>query len=199
MHITCAICAELFGNADVDKISILRCGHIFHAACVKEWFKRFVKHQQCRQTDHELTINLILLFSCNKSKTCPQCRRPDETIIRAYFNVQNINDTSQAEGSAEQQKTIDDLRYQLLEKDGALKRKSDEISILSGEVNKLKESQRKSRVTIIGLEQIRDQNKILCETHCHQVICLSLSLSHPQYSNINIFPDYISGTACKRN
>lgn len=83
--------------------------------------------------------------------------------------MSNTLDTSHVGYSADHQQKLDDLQYQLLEKNGALTRKSEEVSLLSGQIDKMKETQRKSRETIIGLERKAEQNMILCQTYCERV------------------------------
>lgn len=116
---------------------------------------------------------IFIIENCSRSKTCPQCRRktPTSSIIRTYFNVANVADTSMAEGSAEQQSKIDNMSYQLLEKAGEIKQKNEQIDKLTRDMAKLKKTQSLSRETILGLEQRLQTNAILMEQNVIQVRC----------------------------
>lgn len=67
----------------------------------------------------------------------------------------------------------DNLKYRILEKDGAIKAKNESITKLEDENKKLNTGQTQSRNVILALEQKLEQNKIIQHQHTDQVNCES--------------------------
>ncbi len=58
----CAVCQELLESGSENHLSVLHCGHVFHAICIETWF--------------------------TKALTCPQCRvaaKRAQVVKRVYF------------------------------------------------------------------------------------------------------------------
>lgn len=68
----------------------------------------------------------------------------------------------------------DNLKYQVIEKDGAIKSKTDTINRLQDENKKLNTNQSQSRSIIITLEQKLETNKMITLQNTEQV-CASIS------------------------
>lgn len=96
-------------------------------------------------------------------------------MTRLYLN---IADSSYLENQADApdlitlQNESDNLKYRLLEKDGAIKANKETISRLEEDNKKLTAGQLISRNVITTLEQKLEQNKIIQKAHTDQVIPL---------------------------
>lgn len=129
--------------------------------------------EPCPWKKFRMLIANIIIF---RSKTCPQCRRKTifASVIRAYFTIpQTTDDATSGEGTVEQQNQIDNLRFELMEKRNDLKKKDEEIAVVTKKTADLKKTLKLSRETVIGLEQKVEQNKILSEAYYNQVTPLS--------------------------
>lgn len=102
MHLSCAICAETIGPS--DDLSVTRCGHMFHTACMATWLARV--------------------------KNCPQCRNrcTTETMVRLYLNV-SLNDTVNDQDPITMQSQIDLLQINLRELKVNLKKRETELDV----------------------------------------------------------------------
>lgn len=110
MNILCAICSDLFTpSADMFHTP---CGHIFHYACLTQWFKR--------------------------SMSCPQCREKTTShkIHRLYFNFSN-SDIITADSCILQDK-VDKLSFELSLKEKDAKQLSIKCETLETETMNLK-------------------------------------------------------------
>jgi hypothetical protein len=63
---SCLICYETFG-VDQQELVALKCGHMFCASCIKQWFKTN------KGFDVKLFLVLLLFFFLNL--VCPTCRK----------------------------------------------------------------------------------------------------------------------------
>lgn len=103
MHLSCAICAETIGPS--DDLSVTRCGHMFHTACMATWLARV--------------------------KNCPQCRNrcTTDNMVRLYLNV-SLNDTISEQDSSTMQGQIDTLQINMRELKVQFKNRESELSVL---------------------------------------------------------------------
>ena len=91
-----------------------------------------------------------------------------------YFNISSLHDTTVAREGAEGdvvvlQDRIDKLKLAIIEKDGAIKSKEQSLHEMRTENAELKNTQRRGREAIIGLEQKLEQLQILNRSHVDQV------------------------------
>lgn len=109
-----------------------------------------------------------------RKSTCPECRSKAtaSTIIRLFVN---ITDTTYSEDNGDPSDLVslqsenDNLKFRLIEKDGAIKSKDETLTRLRQENEKLMTGQTQSRNVILALEQKLEQNKIIANTHNDQV------------------------------
>lgn len=99
-HLACAICAENISPS--DSLSVTRCGHMFHTACIATWL--------------------------DQVENCPHCRTrcPRESMVRVYLNVSTDD---QIPISA--QAVIDDLQTNLKETQTRLSQREAEMETIS--------------------------------------------------------------------
>lgn len=94
-------------------------------------------------------------------------------MTRLYLN---LADSSYLENQADAPDLItlqnenDNLKYRILEKDGAIKAKNDTISRLEEDNKHLTTGQQISRKVILTLEQKLEQNKVLQSHYADEVI-----------------------------
>uniref|UniRef100_A0A1B6D5D3 RING-type domain-containing protein n=1 Tax=Clastoptera arizonana TaxID=38151 RepID=A0A1B6D5D3_9HEMI len=119
MHLACVICSDLFTGADPETIYATSCGHLFHYACLLEWFER--------------------------SKSCPQCRhkQSEKNITRIYFSLPS-NLAPDVDVTTLQYK-IDSLNYQLKCKDVDIKNLKEAKGLLEKQNKGLREEIRKKK------------------------------------------------------
>lgn len=97
-------------------------------------------------------------------------------MIRLFVNIADNTYTESSDGEPDLlglQSEIDNLKYRLIEKDGAIKSKDETLSRLRDENQKLSHGQSQSRNVILALEQKLESNKIIINTHNDQV-CMKL-------------------------
>ncbi|XP_031618478.1 E3 ubiquitin-protein ligase TRAIP-like [Contarinia nasturtii] len=156
MNINCSICAELFRGPDADNLHVTRCGHVFHNECLAKWLER--------------------------KNTCPECRSKTTTatVFRLFVN---IADSSYAENDEAPNDLVglqnenDNLKFRIIEKDGAIKSKEETLNRLQKENKKLTTGQIQSRSVIAHLEQKVEQINILNNTQLDQIKALKSRLS----------------------
>lgn len=118
-------------------------------------------------------ISFLIQYKFRKN-TCPECRNKttSSTVIRLFVN---IADSSYIENSDDPPDLIslqnenDNLKFRLMEKDGAIKSKDESLEKLKGDNKKLSSLQTQSRTVILALENKLEQNKIIANAHNDQV------------------------------
>lgn len=117
---------------------------------------------------------------CRKN-TCPECRSKtiQSKVIRLYANVADpsyIDADSNPQDLVGLQNENDNLKYQLIEKDGAIKSKTETITRLQDDNKKLNTNQSQSKSIIITLEQKLETNKMITLQNTEQVcVCVCAS------------------------
>lgn len=93
-------------------------------------------------------------------------------MIRLYVNLADSSYIENGDGPPDLiglQNENDNLKFRLIEKDGAIKSKDESIQRLQDENKKLSTGQIHSRNVILALEQKLEQNKIIANTQIDQV------------------------------
>lgn len=93
-------------------------------------------------------------------------------MIRLFVNIVDNPYADCDEGAPDLfnlQSENDNLKFRLIEKDGAIKSKDESINRLNEENKKLSAGQIQSRNVILALEQKVDQSKIIANAHNDQV------------------------------
>lgn len=114
------------------------------------------------------------MFDGFRKNTCPECRSKttSSTVIRLFVNIVD-NPYSENEGGAPDlvnlQNENDNLKYRIIEKDGAIKSKEDALARLQEENKKLSTSQAQSRKVILALEKKFEQSEIIARDYNDQV------------------------------
>lgn len=93
-------------------------------------------------------------------------------MIRLFVNIADSSYAETAEGEPDLvnlQSENDNLKFRLIEKEGALKSKEDALNRLRDENQKLTNGQTQSRNVILALEQKLETNKIIISAHNDQV------------------------------
>ena len=130
MNIACSTCLEpITLKCDVSSTP---CGHLFHTKCIKEW----------------LNTNKRTNVTKKVKKSCPQCRKNCDYLIKLYFTEGDEID-SKLDVSNESKNEIDLLK----KKNKALEENVDE---LEGKVSKLDEKIRKLEEIIIEAKEDSD-------------------------------------------
>lgn len=109
-----------------------------------------------------------------RNNTCPECRSKTtkSTVMRLYVNVIDRNPDDNINGDTDFlyiQNENDNLKFRLIEKDGALKSKEEALDRLRDENQKLSNEQVKARKIILALEEKNETNGIVIKTHNEQV------------------------------
>lgn len=172
MNISCSICAEVFRGPDAHNLHVTRCGHVFHNECLSKWLERYIliiRLQNQMKTIYSMCFNHLF-----RKNTCPECRSKStsSTVIRLYVNIVDSTYDENADGPPDLvglQNENDNLKFRLIEKDGAIKSKEEALTRLQDENKKLNTGHSKSRNVILALEQKLEQNKILQIAHSEQV------------------------------
>lgn len=134
MNLNCVICADLLSAS--QEVYVTLCGHIFHDGCLFQWLER--------------------------SRSCPQCRAKcgRRDVHRVYFNIANL-DTSNIDVASVQQQ-LDDMKLQMIEKERALNKASEEIETL-------KAARKKCMKTVSGLERELSKQQFLMFSYNEQI------------------------------
>jgi len=136
MRVQCSTCLELLSPG--DDLTCTPCGHVFHLACVVQWFE-------------------------NK-KNCPQCRHSanERTLRKIYLAEVDGDDTVDADSLQNQ---LDNAQFQLRCKEGERSKfaeKNKEVEELlkkqNEEIKDLERSRRKAKEQAVAL---RTQAKVL--------------------------------------
>lgn len=93
-------------------------------------------------------------------------------MIRLYVNIADSAYAENTDGAPDVvclQSENDNLKFRLIEKDGALKSKEDALTRLRDENQKLTTGQTQSRNVILALEQKLESNRIIIGAHNDQV------------------------------
>ncbi|XP_055322394.1 E3 ubiquitin-protein ligase TRAIP-like isoform X2 [Sitodiplosis mosellana] len=151
MNISCSICAELFRGPDAHNLHVTRCGHVFHNECLAKWLER--------------------------KNTCPECRSKttSATVIRLFVNIVDSTYDENVDGPPDLvglQNENDNLKFRLIEKDGAIKSKEDALNRLQEENRKLNTGQMKTRELILTLEHKLEQSKVITNQYNDQIRAL---------------------------
>ncbi|GIY35262.1 e3 ubiquitin-protein ligase TRAIP [Caerostris darwini] len=109
MRCSCVICTDLYDTG--KDIVTIPCGHVFHFKCLTKWIDR--------------------------SKTCPECRRPviSKDIKKLYFNIASDNDLN----ASNLENRLSTLKAELSEKDIELnesKKKIKQLQLHAADVEK---------------------------------------------------------------
>lgn len=93
-------------------------------------------------------------------------------MIRLFVNLADSSYIENSDGPPDLiglQNECDNLKFRLIEKDGAIKSKDESMQRLQDENKKLSTGQIHSRNVILALEQKLEQNKIIVNAHNDQV------------------------------
>lgn len=173
MNISCSICAELFRGPDAQNLHVTRCGHVFHNECLSKWLERYQTKSITWLNSIELKHLSYYYFFLRKN-TCPECRSKttNATVIRLFVNIADSSYAEDNEGATDLvslQSENDNLKFRIIEKDGALKSKDETLSRLREDNQKLSTGQTQSRNVILALEQKLESNRIIINAHNDQV------------------------------
>jgi len=138
MRVQCSTCLELLTPS--DDLTCTPCGHVFHMACVVQWFE-------------------------NK-KNCPQCRAPArQNTLRKIYLAETDGDVKEDANALSNQ--LDNAKFQLRLKETEKSKLSERNKQLEGllgeqkaEIKTLEQNKRKYKETSEGLKA---QNRILQE------------------------------------
>lgn len=115
MRVQCSTCLELLTPG--DDLTCTPCGHVFHLACVVQWFENKKNCPQCRHTANERTLRKIYL-----AETDGETKEDADTLQNKLDNVQfqvRLKDTEMSK--------LSDRNKEL---EGLLKGQKDEIKKL---------------------------------------------------------------------
>lgn len=93
-------------------------------------------------------------------------------MIRLFVNIADSSYLEEEDGPRDLvglQSENDNLKFRIIEKDGAIKSKEESLANLREENKKLVTGQTQSRNVILALEQKLEQNKIITAAHVDQV------------------------------
>lgn len=93
-------------------------------------------------------------------------------MIRLFVNIADSSYAEDNEGATDLvslQSENDNLKFRIIEKDGALKSKDETLSRLREDNQKLSTGQTQSRNVILALEQKLESNRIIINAHNDQV------------------------------
>lgn len=121
----------------------------------------------------QLRYELFSPLFCRKN-TCPECRAKtiQSKVIRIFANIADpsvLDDESGPHDVMSLQSENDNLKFQLIEKDGSLRSKTETITRLQDDNKKLTTNTTQSRSIILTLEQKLETSKILSVHHNDQV------------------------------
>ncbi|CAK1545751.1 unnamed protein product [Leptosia nina] len=153
MHILCTICSDLVNPS--ENIHVIKCGHIFHYDCLKQWVDR--------------------------SKSCPQCRIKvtNSCIFRIYLTVSNENteedvttlqsklDNTQLQlrqahiDCKEKEKNISDLKLDLKKTEDLIQDLEKKLVIKSSAVTALKEQLKYVQIQNQETQRLKEENEFL--------------------------------------
>ena len=135
----CSTCLELLTPA--DDLTCTPCGHVFHLACVVQWFENKKNCPQCRHSANERTLRKIYLAETDGGET----QQDPNTLQNQLDNVQfqlRLKETEKSKLS-DRNKELENLLRQQKE-----------------EVKKLEHDKRKYKEQAEGM---RTQNRVLQE------------------------------------
>jgi len=138
MRVQCSTCLELLSPG--DDLTCTPCGHVFHMACVVQWFE-------------------------NK-KNCPQCRHSanERTLRKIYLAEVDGDDTVDADSL---QNLLDGAQFQLRCKEGErskfAERNKEVEELLKKQQEEIKDLERSRRKAKEQADALRTQAKVLQE------------------------------------
>lgn len=137
-------------------------------------------------------ISTIFFFRKN---TCPECRSKttSATVIRLFVNIVDSTYDEKDDGPTDLvglQNENDNLKFRLIEKDGAIKSKEETITRLQEENKKLNTGQTHSRNVILVLEQKLEQNKIIASANNDQVRIAPFKLNESHFLTFFFFKSF---------
>jgi len=138
MRVQCSTCLELLSPG--DDLTCTPCGHVFHMACVVQWFE-------------------------NK-KNCPQCRHSanERTLRKIYLAEVDGDDTVDADSLQNQ---LDGAQFQLRCKEGErskfAERNKEVEELLKKQQEEIKDLERSRRKAKEQADALRTQAKVLQE------------------------------------
>jgi len=138
MRVQCSTCLELLTPG--DDLTCTPCGHVFHLACVVQWFENKKNCPQCRHTANERTLRKIYLAEVDGDT-----KEDPNTLQNQLDNIQfqlRLKETEKSKVS-ERNKELEDL----------LKQQKEEIKNLENDKRKYKEQ-------AVGM---KTQNRVLQE------------------------------------
>ena len=138
MRIQCSTCLELLTPG--DDLTSTPCGHVFHLACVVQWFETKKNCPQCRHSANERTLRKIFL-----AETDGDSAEDPNALQNRLENVQfqlRLKETEKSKVT-ERNKELEDL----------LRQQKDEIKKIEHDKRKFREQ----------AEGMRTQNRVLQE------------------------------------
>lgn len=101
-----------------------------------------------------------------RKNTCPECRSKTTStnVMRLYVNIVDSAYDENVDGPPDLvglQNENDNLKFRLIEKDGAIKSKEEAINRLQEENKKFRGGQVKARETILSLEHQIEHSKVI--------------------------------------
>ncbi|XP_022124851.2 E3 ubiquitin-protein ligase TRAIP [Pieris rapae] len=120
MHLLCTICSDLLNQS--ENIYVIKCGHLFHYHCIKQWISR--------------------------SKSCPQCRInvTERCMFRLYPTISN--DVT-VEDVTTLQSRLDDLQLQLRQEKSKCNEKDNQIKEFILNLKKIEDSLQSSEKKLV--------------------------------------------------
>jgi len=138
MRVQCSTCLELL--TPDDDLTCTPCGHVFHLACVVQWFETKKNCPQCRHSANERTLRKIYLAETGGEST----KDPND--------LQNQLDNAQFQ-----------LRLKEAEKSKVLDRNKDVEDVLRQQKDEIKKIEHDKRKYKEQAEGMRTQNRVLQE------------------------------------
>jgi len=140
MRVQCSTCLELL--TPEDDLTSTPCGHVFHLACVVQWFETKKNCPQCRHSANERTLRKIFL-----AETDGATQQDPDDLQNQLDNAQFQLRLKEAEKSklSDRNKEVENL----------LRQQKDEIKKIEHDKRKYKEQ----------AEGMRTQNRVLQEEH----------------------------------
>lgn len=101
-----------------------------------------------------------------RKNTCPECRSKTTStnVMRLYVNIVDSTYDESVDGPPDLvglQNENDNLKFRLIEKDGAIKSKEEAIKRLEGEKDKMLSSAKTARELMLTLEHQLEYHKVI--------------------------------------
>ena len=138
MRVQCSTCLELLTPG--DDLTSTPCGHVFHMACVVQWFETKKNCPQCRHTANERTLRKIFLAET------------DGEAVADADSLQNQLESAQFQ-----------LRCKETERSRIAGRNKELEELLKNQKEEIKDLERKRLKLKDSVDSLKNQNRVLQE------------------------------------